>query len=77
MEIRSPDPGFDQKGQFTLMSQLSQSFGSYQDEIYAGGLRGVVPSYPMTYPGWEAGAQAALPPSVWSYVTGGAGNEYT
>ncbi|MFI9273466.1 alpha-hydroxy-acid oxidizing protein [Kitasatospora sp. NPDC052896] len=56
---------------------MSQSFGSYQDEIYAGGLRGIVPSYPMTYSGWEAGAQAALPPSVWSYVAGGAGNEHT
>ncbi|WP_329569101.1 alpha-hydroxy-acid oxidizing protein [Kitasatospora sp. NBC_01266] len=56
---------------------MSQSFGSYQDEIYGGGLRGIVPSYPMTYEGWEAGAQAALPPSVWSYVAGGAGNEHT
>ena len=56
---------------------MSQSFGSYQDEIYGNGLRGIMPSYPMTYSGWEAGAQAALPPSVWSYVTGGAGNEHT
>jgi lactate 2-monooxygenase len=56
---------------------MSHSFGSYQDEIYGGGLRGVMPSYPMTYDGWEAGAQAALPPSVWSYVAGGAGNEHT
>ncbi|WP_035803065.1 alpha-hydroxy-acid oxidizing protein [Kitasatospora mediocidica] len=56
---------------------MSQAFGSYQDEIYGGGLRGVMPSFPMTYSGWEAGAQAALPPSVWSYVAGGAGNEHT
>ncbi|MCX4750065.1 alpha-hydroxy-acid oxidizing protein [Kitasatospora sp. NBC_01287] len=56
---------------------MSRSFGSYQDEIYAGGLRGVLPSLPMTYGGWEAGARAALPPSVWSYVAGGAGNEHT
>jgi len=56
---------------------MTQSFGSYQDEIYGNGLRGIMPSYPMTYSGWEAGAQAALPPSVWSYVTGGAGNEHT
>ena len=56
---------------------MNHAFGSYQDEIYGGGLRGVVPSYPMTCDGWEAGAQAALPPSVWSYVTGGAGNEHT
>jgi lactate 2-monooxygenase len=56
---------------------MSQSFGSYQDEIYADGLRGIVPSYPMTFPGWEAGAQAVLPPSVWSYTAGGAGDEHT
>ncbi|MFJ7279970.1 alpha-hydroxy-acid oxidizing protein [Kitasatospora sp. NPDC098663] len=31
----------------------------------------------MTYAGLEAGAQAALPPSIWSYVAGGAGDEHT
>ncbi len=56
---------------------MSQSFGSYQDEIYVNGLAGIVPSFPMTHDGWEARAQAALPPSVWSYVAGGAGNEHT
>ncbi len=31
----------------------------------------------MTYAGWEARAHAALPPSVLSYVAGGAGGERT
>ena len=52
-------------------------FGAYQYEIYFDGLRGVVPRFPMTYEGWEAGAQAAMAPSVWSYVAGGAGDEHT
>jgi lactate 2-monooxygenase len=56
---------------------MSQSFGSYQNEIYADGLRGVMPPYPMAFAGWEAAAQAVLPPSVWSFVKGGAGDEYT
>jgi lactate 2-monooxygenase len=56
---------------------MSQSFGSYQNEIYADGLRGVMPPYPMAFAGWEAAARAVLPPSVWSFVKGGAGNEYT
>jgi lactate 2-monooxygenase len=56
---------------------MSQSFGSYQDEIYLGGLHGVVPSYPMTYSGWEAAALAVLPPAVLSYVAGGSGDEFT
>jgi lactate 2-monooxygenase len=56
---------------------MSHSFGSYQDEIYGGGLRGVLPSFPMTYDGWEAAGEAALTPSVRSYVAGGAGNEHT
>jgi isopentenyl diphosphate isomerase/L-lactate dehydrogenase-like FMN-dependent dehydrogenase len=52
-------------------------FGGYQYEIYFDGLRGVVPRFPMTYEGWEAGARAAMAPSVWSYVAGGAGDEHT
>jgi lactate 2-monooxygenase len=52
-------------------------FGAYQYEIYFDGLRGVVPRFPMTYEGWEAGAQAAMAPSVWSYVAGAAGDEHT
>ncbi|MEV7359371.1 alpha-hydroxy-acid oxidizing protein [Kitasatospora sp. NPDC091276] len=56
---------------------MAQQFGDYQNEIYFEGLRGVQPALPMTYAGLEAGAQAALPPSIWSYVAGGAGDEHT
>ncbi|MEV4612506.1 alpha-hydroxy-acid oxidizing protein [Kitasatospora sp. NPDC049258] len=54
-----------------------QQFGDYQYEIYGDGLRGVLPRFPMTFAGLAAGAEAALPPSVWSYVAGGAGDERT
>src|SRR6201990_730291 len=53
------------------------AFGDYQLEIYLQGLSGIVPSLPMAYADWEAKAEAAMPPSVWSYVTGGAGDERT
>jgi len=52
-------------------------FGSYQTEIYFAGLSGVVPDYPMDFAGLEARAAHALPPSVLSYVAGGAGDEGT
>jgi lactate 2-monooxygenase len=53
------------------------AYGDYQFEIYAAGLGGVVPAFPMAYPELEARAAAALPPSVLSYVAGGAGTEHT
>ncbi|MFE7585600.1 alpha-hydroxy-acid oxidizing protein [Streptomyces gardneri] len=52
-------------------------FGDYQNEIYFDGLRGVLPALPMAFDELEAKALAALPPSVRSYVAGGAGDEYT
>ncbi|MFE2727448.1 alpha-hydroxy-acid oxidizing protein [Kitasatospora sp. NPDC059327] len=52
-------------------------FGDFQNEIYFHGLSGVVPTMPMTFTELEARAQAALPPSVLSYVAGGAGDEST
>ena len=52
-------------------------FGDYQNEIYLLGLAGIVPTLPMAFAEWEAKAQAALPPSVWSYVAGGTGDEHT
>ncbi|SDT17197.1 lactate 2-monooxygenase [Streptomyces sp. TLI_053] len=52
-------------------------YGDYQNEIYFDGLFGVQPTMPMTFPELEARAQAALPPSVLSYVAGGAGDEST
>ncbi|EUA05806.1 lactate 2-monooxygenase [Mycobacterium kansasii 824] len=52
-------------------------FGDYQNEIYFQGLAGVVPPLPMVFAELEAKAGVALPPSVWSYVAGGAGDERT
>ncbi|MCZ0208690.1 alpha-hydroxy-acid oxidizing protein [Streptomyces sp. UMAF16] len=53
------------------------TYADYQYEIYLDGLRGVLPGRPMTYTDLEAQAQAAMSPSVRSYVAGGAGDEYT
>ncbi|HSZ41374.1 MAG TPA: lactate 2-monooxygenase [Trebonia sp.] len=53
------------------------AFGDFQNEIYFDGLRGVVPSLPVSYAELEARAERALPPSVLSYVAGGAGDEQT
>ncbi|MEU2547785.1 alpha-hydroxy-acid oxidizing protein [Streptomyces roseolus] len=52
-------------------------YGDYQNEIYLAGLGGVLPGLPLTYAGLEERAAAALPPSVVSYVAGGAGDEFT
>ena len=52
-------------------------FGDYQNEIYFGGLRGVVPPYPIRFEELEARAHAAMPASLVSYVAGGCGNERT
>ena len=46
-------------------------------EIYGAGLRGVLPAFPMAFAELEARAEQALPPSVLSYVAGGAGSEHT
>ncbi|MFJ1618399.1 lactate 2-monooxygenase [Streptomyces sp. NPDC088251] len=56
---------------------MTAQFGDYQDEIYQDGLRGIVPPFPMSFEELEARARAALPPSLVSYVAGGAGNEHT
>ncbi|CAM4526067.1 alpha-hydroxy-acid oxidizing protein [Nocardia ninae] len=56
---------------------MTGNFGDYQYEIYFQGLGGVLPDLPMTYADLEARAQAALPPGIWSYVAGGAGDELT
>jgi len=53
------------------------AFGDYQFEIYLQGLSGIVPSLPMSFAEWEAKAEAAMSPSIWSYVSGGAGDERT
>ncbi|MGY0488837.1 alpha-hydroxy-acid oxidizing protein [Streptomyces sp. WG-D5] len=56
---------------------MSPQFGDYQFEIYLDGLRGVTPTQPMDFATLEERARAALSPSVWSYVAGGAGDEFT
>ena len=56
---------------------MTQPYGNYQIEIYFQGLTGTVPSLPMSFAELEARAAQALPPSVWSYVAGGAGDERT
>ncbi|MGW1717293.1 alpha-hydroxy-acid oxidizing protein [Streptomyces sp. NPDC002156] len=53
------------------------AFADYQNEIYLNGLGGVLPTFPMEFAELEERARAALPPSVWSYVAGGAGDERT
>lgn len=53
------------------------AFGDYQSEIYLQGLAGAVPTLPMAFADLEAKAAAAMSPSVWSYVAGGAGDERT
>ena len=53
------------------------NFGDFQLEIYFGGLGGVLPTMPMTYSELEERAKYALPPGIWSYVAGGAGDELT
>jgi lactate 2-monooxygenase len=53
------------------------AFGDYQNEIYLQGLGGIVPKLPMVFAELEAKAETALPPSIWSYVAGGAGDERT
>ena len=51
--------------------------GDWQLGIYFGGLEGVVPDLPMSFDALAAAAEAALTPEIWSYVSGGAGNEHT
>jgi lactate 2-monooxygenase len=53
------------------------SYGDFQLEIYLAGLGGNVPSLPMSFAELESRAAHALPPSVLSYVAGGAGDEHT
>lgn len=56
---------------------MTEPYGDYQGEIYAAGLRGVLPTLPMSFAELERRAAATLSPSMWSYVAGGAGDEFT
>ena len=51
--------------------------GDYQNEIYLGGLRGVLPKLPVDFAGLEQRAGAAMSPSLLAYVQGGCGDEWT
>jgi len=53
------------------------AFGEFQNEIYNAGLTGRIPTMPMSYAELERRAAQAMPPSVVSYVAGGAGDEAT
>lgn len=53
------------------------NFGDWQLGIYFGGLEGVLPDLPMTFDALAEAAEQAMSPQIWSYVTGGAGNEHT
>ncbi|MFI5507234.1 alpha-hydroxy-acid oxidizing protein [Mycobacterium sp. NPDC051804] len=53
------------------------AYSDYEFEIYLQGLSGVLPTLPMSFAELEAKAQAAMPPGIWSYVAGGAGDERT
>ena len=59
------------------MTSPQGAFGDYQLEIYGAGLRGILPSFPMSFAELETRAEQALSPSVLSYVAGGAGSEHT
>jgi lactate 2-monooxygenase len=60
-----------------VMTTPPAPYGDYQLEIYLNGLAGVLPRFPMTFAELASRAEQALPPSVWSYVAGGAGDEHT
>lgn len=52
-------------------------YGDFQNEIYADGLKGIVPRYPVDFAALEEKANTVLPWWVQSYVAGGCGNEHT
>ncbi|MBB6120021.1 alpha-hydroxy-acid oxidizing protein [Nocardiopsis algeriensis] len=56
---------------------MSPSPGDYQLEIYLNGLTGTVPDLPMAFDELAERARQAMPPWLWSYVAGGAGDEHT
>ena len=52
-------------------------YGDYQMEIYAGGLQGKLPRFPLDYASLERAAAEVLPSWVYSYVGYGAGDGNT
>ena len=53
------------------------AFGDYQIEIYLQGLAGVRAVAADAFRGAGGQGRSGVPPSVWSYVAGGAGDERT
>jgi lactate 2-monooxygenase len=53
------------------------NYGDWQLGIYLEGLTGVRPPFPMTFYDLARAAESAMSPEIWSYVAGGAGDEYT
>jgi lactate 2-monooxygenase len=51
--------------------------GDWQLGIYLDGLTGKMPDHPMAYAELERRAEQVMPPELWSYVAGGAGDERT
>ncbi|WP_337738166.1 alpha-hydroxy-acid oxidizing protein [Agrobacterium vitis] len=56
---------------------MQQNFGDFQNEIYLAGLSGKMPLLPVDFAGLETQARETMSPSVWSYVSGGCGDEFT
>jgi lactate 2-monooxygenase len=56
---------------------MSNQYGDYQNEIYAGGLTGRIPAIPFDFATLERKAAQALPAAIYSYVAGGCGDEST
>ncbi|MDA7633399.1 alpha-hydroxy-acid oxidizing protein, partial [bacterium] len=52
-------------------------FADYQNEIYARGVAGVIPSLPVVLEELEERAKEALPRDAYDYIAGGAGSEAT
>jgi lactate 2-monooxygenase len=53
------------------------NYGDWQYEIYLNGLSGEQPDLPMTYDELARRAEAVMSAEMWSYVSGGAGDERT
>ncbi len=53
------------------------NFGDWQLSIYLAGLTGEQPLFPMTFADLAREAERAMSPQMWSYVAGGAGDEFT
>ena len=53
------------------------NYGDWQLATYLNGLAGVLPTLPMSYPDLEDRARQSLSAQLWSYVSGGAGDERT